>query len=361
MINYLKHLRLGKNSTCVNPMMLTAIITFRCNARCVMCDSWKKTSHKEISVKDFEQIFQSLGKMHLVRLSGGEPFVRDDFTVIADSAVRILRPRLLHVTSNGFLTQRIVNFVINRDRSVPLFLLFSIDGMHELHDEIRGIKGAWNMVNRTIEELSSLRKKYNFGIAINQTIVNENSVSEYSRLRKHFEKHRVSVNVVFAYDESSTYTLDAKGITNSAEQFKTVAKIGSDKLINLFNEVQDGLKGASLGHRILKKYYYNGMYNRLIKDFDSPNPKCAALGAHMRIFPDGSVPVCQFNSTIIGNLAKDGFDKVWNSEKVYASRNWVKNCKGCWAECEVLPSAFYSGDILKSICMYKKFLNINHD
>ena len=30
-----------------------------------------------------------------------------------------------------------------------------------------------------------------------------------------------------------------------------------------------------------------------------------------------------------------------------AAREWVDRCPGCWAECEVLPNAIYSGDLLR--------------
>jgi hypothetical protein len=30
-----------------------------------------------------------------------------------------------------------------------------------------------------------------------------------------------------------------------------------------------------------------------------------------------------------------------------SQREWVDACSGCWAECEVMPNAIYSGDIIK--------------
>ncbi|HSQ41174.1 MAG TPA: SPASM domain-containing protein, partial [Fibrobacteraceae bacterium] len=76
-----------------------------------------------------------------------------------------------------------------------------------------------------------------------------------------------------------------------------------------------------------------------------PNPPCAALAGHMRLYPDGSVPVCQFNSQTVGNLVQHDFKTCWESESVLAWRSWVKRCVGCWAECEILPNAFLSGDL----------------
>jgi Fe-coproporphyrin III synthase len=63
--------------------------------------------------------------------------------------------------------------------------------------------------------------------------------------------------------------------------------------------------------------------------------------------PDGRIPTCQFNSCIVGDLRADSLEKIWLGEKTEKQRQWVKACPGCWAECEVLPNAVYSGDLLK--------------
>ena len=60
------------------------------------------------------------------------------------------------------------------------------------------------------------------------------------------------------------------------------------------------------------------------------------------------MPVCQFNTETVGNLSTQSFDDVWKSESALESRRWVDACPGCWAECEVMPSAIYSGDLLLS-------------
>jgi MoaA/NifB/PqqE/SkfB family radical SAM enzyme len=59
------------------------------------------------------------------------------------------------------------------------------------------------------------------------------------------------------------------------------------------------------------------------------------------------VPVCQFNTETVGSLRDQSFEDVWQNEQTKASRQWVDACVGCWAECEVMPSAIYSGDMLR--------------
>ena len=82
-----------------------------------------------------------------------------------------------------------------------------------------------------------------------------------------------------------------------------------------------------------------------------PKPPCLALKSHLRILPNGDVPVCLYNSTIVGNLNEKSLKEVWFgiNDDMEASRRWVKNCKGCWAGCETIVSAIYSGDIVKGL------------
>ena len=104
----------------------------------------------ELSLAEIEHIFRQLPPLHAVRLTGGEPFVRKDFADIARLTLTHLQPALLHVTSNGFLTDRIVSFCEQRDRRTPLELLISIDGVGAKHDEIRGRKHAWDQSFATV-------------------------------------------------------------------------------------------------------------------------------------------------------------------------------------------------------------------
>jgi MoaA/NifB/PqqE/SkfB family radical SAM enzyme len=99
--------------------------------------------------------------------------------------------------------------------------------------------------------------------------------------------------------------------------------------------------------RIGKVYYLEGLLARLHHEPQPrPRPKCVELRSHVRVMPDGSVPVCQFNGELVGNLKTASRAEVLNGPDATRARSWVDACGGCWAECEVIPSAIYSGDLL---------------
>jgi radical SAM protein with 4Fe4S-binding SPASM domain len=72
------------------------------------------------------------------------------------------------------------------------------------------------------------------------------------------------------------------------------------------------------------------------------------LNSHLRILPNGDVPTCQFNGRLVGNLRREAFFDVWRSAAAAEQRAWVRACRGCWAECETLPNAVYTADLLRA-------------
>lgn len=330
------------------PRFLTYTVTFGCNAKCIMCDSWKMTAQGDLTIEEVEAIFRQLPRMDAIRLTGGEPFARKDMVEICELAVQHLRPLVVHVTTNGFLTERIVKFCERRPRKVPLDLLISIDGVGEKHNQIRGNSNAYQMCLDTIQRLAGRRTELNLRIAVNQTIVDAEGIEHYRLLRDTLSEYHIQNHVVMAYDVSATYHLDREIDLAPQEvgQFTTFGEFTNEQILELLNEVDQDIEKLPLPQRLAKRYYNRGIRNRLLGKTVSPNPKCVALNSHLRLFPNGDVPTCQFNSKTIGNLRKQSFAEVWESAVAQAQKEWVSKCPGCWAECEVVPSAIYTGDLL---------------
>ena len=73
----------------------TVIVTYRCNARCSMCNRYKAPSkpEEEISIETIKK----LPKMYFTNITGGEPFIRTDLKDIVrelyKKSDRIVFPR----------------------------------------------------------------------------------------------------------------------------------------------------------------------------------------------------------------------------------------------------------------------------
>lgn len=349
LFQWLRSIRRIRSGKIDDPRFLTFTVTYSCNARCIMCDSWKIPSPDDLSLPEIGRIFDQLPQLDAVRLTGGEPFVRRDLLDICHLAQRKLNPLVMHVTTNGFLTDRIVEFCEKRKKDRSLQLLISVDGIGEKHNQVRGTKNAWEHVVRTIKALAPRRKELSLSMAVNQTIVDAEGAEHYKQLREFLKPFGIRNQMVMAYDVSATYSTlrDIEVAPTEMGQFSTFGSFDRQDLVMLLNEVEKDLKTYSLPERIAKRYYLRGIRNRILHGIGAPNPPCVALRSHLRIFPNGDVPTCQFNSRIVGNLRQQRFRDLWTSALANEQRRWVRQCPGCWAECEVLPSAIYSADLLR--------------
>lgn len=347
-LNVLGAIRNNRRGVADRPRFLTYIVTFTCNARCIMCDSWKKPSKDALETWEVERIFRQMPELDVIRLSGGEPFVRPDLLDICHLAQEHLEPLFVHVTTNGFLTERIVDFCEKRDKCVPLQMLVSVDGVGEKHNEVRGQSHAWDAVMQTLTALAPRQKALRIRLAVNQTIVDAEGAEHYRRLREMLRPLGVRNNIVIAYDASATYSL-TRGMVADGQigRFTTFGDFSSAQIAALLDDVEADLSELPFPERIGKRYYLEGVRRRLLHGESTPNPPCVALSSHMRLMPNGDVPVCQFNTRTVGNLRRQSFDEVWYGRDIEPERSWVRACPGCWAECEVLPSAIYTGDLAR--------------
>ena len=83
----------------------TIIITYRCNARCSMCNRYKAPSRpeEEISI----ETIRKLPRMYFTNITGGEPFIRTDLKDIVRELYK--KSDRIVISTNGFFTDRIVN------------------------------------------------------------------------------------------------------------------------------------------------------------------------------------------------------------------------------------------------------------
>jgi MoaA/NifB/PqqE/SkfB family radical SAM enzyme len=339
------------------PSWCTYMLSYRCNARCGMCDSWRMKPGAEMSVEEVDRVFEKIGALDVVRLTGGEPFLRDDLPEIAARVQARSNPLVLHVTTNGSLPERVARFAAQFEKPERLQLMVSLDGMSVVHDESRGPEVTFDLALETITRLVKLRDEIGISVSVNHTVISPESLLDHQGIRERLDPLGVDVHSVIAYAESSMYGIKLRG--KKAEHLIVPrgyplhpSLAGADVIgfvehqLGTLGELRDPVTRAG------KRYYLQGLLQRLQgREDPAPKPRCVALRSHIRILPDGRVPVCQFNTETIGNLVDQDFDELWRSVVAKSSRSWVDRCPGCWAECEVVPNAVYTGDILRAVVM----------
>lgn len=111
----------------------------RCNCRCEMCDIWRVTERREISVADVQAWlpeFRRLGVRRVI-LSGGEPLMHSDLWGVCAA----LRSAGMGVTvlTTGLLLRRSAGHLVRYCDDV----IVSVDGPREVHDRIRNVPGGF--------------------------------------------------------------------------------------------------------------------------------------------------------------------------------------------------------------------------
>jgi MoaA/NifB/PqqE/SkfB family radical SAM enzyme len=326
------------------PFFCTFFLTWRCNARCLMCEIWKKKDQAEMSLGEIDILLGKIPQIRVIRLSGGEPFLRHDLAEIVGLISRKTKAGIVHITTNGLLKEAILDFIRNNTHK-KVHLKISLNAYGRRHDEIMGYAGAYNKVIETIEALLALRGKYKFYLGLNQTITDVASYQDSFQLRALSEKYGLSYLPVIAYQTPPLYGGQAAEAQFSC--FKDFARQDLERalkdLLAYTRKIDNWIE------RCVKRYYLKGLYNRLVLGRNRPNPRCVALVNHIRVLPNGDIPVCLYNGEIVGNLLRDDFRVLWNSQKAAELRRWARACPGCWAECEVIPNAVFRGDIYKGL------------
>ena len=165
------------------PIQFTFFLTRRCNARCPFCFYTSKqdgalSSAGELSLAEIEKIAPQLGTLLWLAFSGGEIFLRSDLIDITKLFYRVNKPAIILLPSNGLLTDIICRSVETILKDCPessIVVKLSLDGPEAVHDELRGVPGAYQKTLITCEALGELVDKYgNFELGINTVFCQAN-------------------------------------------------------------------------------------------------------------------------------------------------------------------------------------------
>lgn len=322
-----------------NPITLTYSVTAACQSRCKTCQigamfyQHPDRVKKDLSLNEIEKIFRTMKPVYFFNMSGGEPFLREDLPEIVRLACRYLKPRVVHTPTNAILTDRIIEntekiikIVREYDVSVPVTVKPSIDGVGELHDEIRGVKGNFKCLLKTIEGLKRLEDKYdNFHLELGTVISNFN-IEHLGEIEDFVHSLGVeSYRNEVAECRTEFFNLDDK-ITPPAEVYRNLIKDFAKKVEeNIANK-----KTLAKTTEALRVVYYD-IAGKILKKKCQVIP-CYAGVSNVHINFDGGVwPCCVLGyEQEMGNLREYNYDfqKLWHSAQAEKVRKYIrhKNC-----------------------------------
>ncbi|HPG31193.1 MAG TPA: radical SAM protein [bacterium] len=347
--------RLGKPS---NLKMLYYAVTWRCNSNCIFCDVKKlnRKNSEELTAKNIGKIFEDkyLKKLEYLKITGGEPTIKEDIIDIVSEIYDKSKPAYIGLTTNGLNTEtsrNLISKISGFDSSISLRI--SVDGTGDNYNKIRNCgTGAFNRVVKTLEMLKQFQNKKNISIGINQTVSKE-TLGNIEEVKKLCSDLKYDYYLFFALPTRNLWKPDSNAaLSNSLEDYLPVGKFTDEEIkMILDSNINDSainlLKSKNNENLLSLKYYQEGFYNRIKYGKLKPNPICLALFNRCILDPYGNIMACNYITHPAGNVLKNDFAEIWNSDASKKTRSLVKTCNKCWLGCEVIPNAIYSGDILK--------------
>jgi len=297
------------------PVDAVLAVTYRCNARCAMCGIWRGRQVKESPVEAYRNLPRSLRS---VNITGGEPFLRQDLAEVVE-AVRAACPRAdVVISTNGLLTERIVDVMrrLARGRR-PAGVAVSVDGIGEMHDEIRGVPEAFVRVQATLRRLAESGVG---GVRLAFTATPRN-IGHFGRVYDLSRQLGVEFTCALAQASENYFQVTDVGppISREAVVFEMAPVVRAE------------LAGWS-PKRWARAYFLRGLMRFALGE-GRPLP-CGAGRDFFFADPTGDVYACNVLSQVMGNINEQPFGDLWRSERAGRARAAAAGCPdGCWMVC----------------------------
>ncbi|MDD5939306.1 MAG: radical SAM protein [Lachnospiraceae bacterium] len=293
----------------------TVIVTYRCNARCTMCNRYKAPSRpdEEISI----ETIRKLPPMYFTNITGGEPFIRQDLPDIVRELNKI-SDRIV-ISTNGFFTDRIIALC----KEFPnIGIRISIEGLEQTNNEIRGLPDGFNRGYQTLLKLKEMGLK---DVGFGMTVQDRNAAD---LVPLYDLSNKLGMEFATASLHNSFYFVEAKNIIHDRPMV-------AQNFENLINE----LLNSNSPKKWFRAYFNHGLINYIYGQ--KRLLPCDMSFDTFFIDPYGDVMPCNGtkDKEVMGNLNTQSWDELWNSEQAEKVRYKVRHCeRQCWMIGSVSPA-----------------------
>lgn len=276
------------------------LATTRCNCRCKHCAANLHTGKEnEMSSKKLIERYEEsdLLQKNSISLGGGEPFIKEDIEEFICYLDKKKIPCI--ISTNGWFTKKIENLLNCLENMDIIRFSVSIDGIGEVHDKIRGLKGCYD---RALESVKLIKSR-NFQVQVNM-VAQKDNYTQISEMKKIFGELNVPLNII------PKFKVDGEEFEFNEEQIKEIYPeiyLPREKKLLL-----------SKGEYVIENNCHAGKNSWLL---DSNGDIYTCNGGFCSVDKE---------KYIIGNLQEMPFDEIFLSE--YAQNvfeNVIRNCSGC--------------------------------
>lgn len=293
-----------------------------------MCSIWQKqTNFKELPLEKVVKIFRDSDftkNLKIINFTGGEPTLHPYFDKLiklwADSCPQLRR---IDMPTNGLQPDMIKDRVqqalslLYAYPRIKFTVTIALDGISETYDKIRGVKGGFENVEKTIKYLKELQTLYfNFSLSLNVVITRLNS-NRLQEVREYAHREKLYLN----------YTLGA------------VSEIGVESVIQKDNFLLDDGQRVMVKKFIInlerKKEIDKGYANFLLHylQYNKRKGSCNFIkGKALLLDADGKLYHCgNYKKFYMGDLTQKSFSQI--QREYTLPKEYRKICKQCISNC----------------------------
>jgi MoaA/NifB/PqqE/SkfB family radical SAM enzyme len=332
----------------IRPSVLIYNCTFVCDARCEMCNNWKRGDRKaEMSLDQLDRAMDHpfWRAVENLNISGGEPTTRNDLPEMVDLFIRRLpRLRKVGINTTGLTPQRAIPMMTRivkalAERDILISIRVSLDGVGEVHDQVRHVKRGFEKASTTIEAMRALAgqvPQFQFGLAATIFATNMDDARRllaWARAK--------DLDIVFNMLRFTDAMLGNRDLEDAIRLNRDQEEFMRQFFLERVEE-ESVLSGQSFMYLHYADMIANG-YKRTMP--------CPFQTQGLLLNPNGELFYCE-NSKEIGNIATEPAADIYFRAENLAYRATFEDtiCANCLSPCQVNVGA------MKQFAPYAKFL-----
>jgi MoaA/NifB/PqqE/SkfB family radical SAM enzyme len=349
-----------------NPVMLTHIVTTRCNYSCHFCSFADTLNAKtnELALEEIEKTYATIGNnLNVIVYSGGETTLNRNLAEIIEAAYRLTPVKSVYIISNAWkpdLLLQITHQVMQRCPDLHLTWSLSIEGPKDINNATRYTKAnhwdAWQNTVDAMEGLKAIRERFGYQQLDVQlcTVCSPSNVDLlddwYRMVRDELQPDKWNLNLMRKSVQMSSNQLASFEDRRAARRLEPF----EEKYLEITQQVREDVLAGRLKFLYHTESPEDGALksavdlisqeeNRRTVLEETPQFCCKAgsLGAY--IGSAGEVSGCEEfahssdENKSFGNLREVDYDfqALWRGERARDARARVgqaKECRGCTLE-----------------------------
>ncbi|MGO4210226.1 radical SAM/SPASM domain-containing protein [Terriglobus sp. 2YAB30_2] len=310
----------------------------RCNCRCAMCDIWKREENQELDLAVLERQRESLLALGVeqVVFTGGEALMHRKLPELTHFFREI--GATLTLLTSGLLLEKHAALVAAEFQEV----IVSLDGPPEVHDQIRGVKGAFALLSRGVH---ALKRRSTLPVRARCTVQHANfahlaatvgaaidaGLDGLSFLAADLSSTAFNRELVWPIERRSSIQVDATELETLNRQLDLVAE-ARERLAPAFSIAESRKKLQRIADHFAAEA---GLVPHRA-------PVCNAPWVSAVWEVDGTVKPCFFHQPI-GNLGHGTLEDILHSDSAFEFRSHLKVdeneiCRRCVCSLNYQPS-----------------------